>query len=64
MSETDRVYSPEEFAQLINRSVSTLKRWATKKWLEPSRYPSGRPFYTPDHLDLVDCLKQAKNKKK
>jgi DNA-binding transcriptional MerR regulator len=64
MSEKVAVYTRQEFAQLINRSIPTLKQWASKGLLVPSRYPSGRPFYTSEHLDIVNNLKQAKNKKK
>ena len=48
-----RVYSRSEFARLVNRSTETLRRWAKKGILVPSRYPSGRPFYTESHLSSV-----------
>ncbi|MAG24098.1 hypothetical protein CMI47_00835 [Candidatus Pacearchaeota archaeon] len=47
------VYSLREFAQLIGRSVSTLKSWDRKKILVAKRYPSGQRFYTEDQLTTI-----------
>jgi DNA-binding transcriptional MerR regulator len=49
MPEEIATYSRQEFAQLIKCSESTLKYWANKGWLVPSRKPSGKPFYTAEH---------------
>jgi predicted site-specific integrase-resolvase len=41
-----RVYRPHEFAKLIGKSTSTLRRWDTDKILVASRGAGGQRYYT------------------
>jgi DNA-binding transcriptional MerR regulator len=44
-------YKPGEFAQLINRSVGTLRIWDKKGKLTAKRLPSGHRYYTDDDVN-------------
>ena len=46
----ERIYSPREFGKLVGRAVNTLQRWDRKGILVAYRYPTGRRFYTHEHL--------------
>jgi predicted site-specific integrase-resolvase len=45
-----RVYRPHEFAKLIGKSTSTLRRWDTDKTLVVSRGAGGQRYYTDADL--------------
>jgi DNA-binding transcriptional MerR regulator len=45
-----RRYSASEFAKLLGRSPSTLKRWERQGKLKAGRYTSGQRYYTDEHL--------------
>jgi hypothetical protein len=49
----DSLYTPRQFAERINRSVSTLKLWEKKGILIANRYPSGQRYYTQAQLDTL-----------
>ncbi len=57
-------YKPGEFAQLINRSVGTLRIWDKKGKLTAKRLPSGHRYYTEDDLNKALRLEQPKISKK
>lgn len=43
------MWTPKEFAALLNVSVRTLKRWHDSGKLVACQKPSGRRFYTKAH---------------
>ena len=47
------LYTPRQFAERINRSISTLKLWEKKGILIANRYPSGQRYYTQAQLDML-----------
>lgn len=51
---TEKRWSPAEFAALVGVSVRTLKRWHDSGKLVAGSYPSGRRFYTQAHYE--ECL--------
>ena len=53
LSGATQVYTLREFANLIGRSVSTLKSWDRKEILVAKRYPSGQRFYTHNQLTTI-----------
>jgi len=46
----DNIYTPKEFAELINKSTSTLRRWDREGILCPDRTPGNQRFYTSADL--------------
>jgi DNA-binding transcriptional MerR regulator len=42
----DKIYSPQQFARMIGRSVNTLQRWDRKGILKAYRSPTNRRYYT------------------
>ncbi len=48
-----RRYSAKEFAALITKSLSTLKRWDRRGLLKANRYPSGHTYYTDEHIRVA-----------
>lgn len=53
MNLTDSRYTFEAFAKLINVSSRTLYRWVSSGKITPYRLPSGKPFFTDDHLKFT-----------
>ena len=43
------MYSPQQFGQLIGRSVNRLQTWDRKGILQVHRSPTNRRYYTHDH---------------
>lgn len=41
-----KYYKPNEFAELLNVSVTTLQRWDNNNKLKASRSPTNRGYYT------------------
>jgi len=54
-----RVYRPHEFAKLIGKSVSTLRRWDREKTLIAKRGVGGQRYYT--ETDLREALNLGTN---
>src|SRR3990172_2143699 len=49
-----RIYKPQEFGKLINRSVKTLQLWDSKGTLVAYRTPTNRRYYTHDqYLEYI-----------
>lgn len=46
----EKRYKPGEFAQLVNRTVGTLRKWDREGKLVAERMPSGHRYYTEEHL--------------
>jgi putative resolvase len=57
-------YKPGEFAQLINRSVGTLRIWDKKGMLIAKRLPSGHRYYTEEDLNKALKIEPPDSKKK
>lgn len=47
------VYRPNEFAKIIGKSTSTLRRWDKEGKLQPDRGLGGQRFYTDKDLQLA-----------
>lgn len=49
-----RIYKPQEFGKLINRSTKTLQRWDYEGKLKAHRTPTNRRYYTHDqYLEYI-----------
>lgn len=60
----DKVYTPKEFAALINKSTSTLRRWDRGGILCPGRTPGNQRFYTDSDLQKALNLDKPLPKEK
>jgi predicted site-specific integrase-resolvase len=47
------VYRPNEFAKLIGKSTSTLRRWDREGVLSPKRTPGNQRYYTDEDLRYI-----------
>jgi putative resolvase len=47
------VYRPNEFAKLIGKSTSTLRRWDREGVLSPKRTPGNQRYYTDEDRRLI-----------
>lgn len=57
-------YKPNEFAELINKSVKTLQRWDRGGILIAKRTPTNRRYYTYEqYLDYIGESNEVKGKK-
>jgi putative resolvase len=49
-----RIYKPQEFGKMINRTTSTLQRWDRDGRLKAHRTPTNRRYYTHDqYLEFI-----------
>gem|GEM_PF-2679195 len=55
---TQKIYNISQFAQLLQISVPTLRRWDRDKKLPAYRSPSNGRFYT--HQQYVDYLRHSR----
>lgn len=42
----NKIYTPQQFAEMIGKSVITLQRWDKKEVLKAYRTPTNRRYYT------------------
>lgn len=52
-----KIFKTKEFAEMINVSVSTLRRWDRTGIFKANRRPSGRMFYTEEHLKKLNEMR-------
>ena len=58
-------YKPKDFAELLNVSVKTLKRWDSDNILKAFRTPTNRRYYTYDqYLEFKGINNIGDEKKK
>lgn len=54
------VYRPNEFAKLIGKSTSTLRRWDREGILSPKRTPGNQRYYTDEDLRYILSSEKAR----
>lgn len=52
VTDSDRVYTAREFADILNVSLMTLYRWEQSGKLVPYRNMSNKRYYTKKHIDI------------
>ena len=58
------VYRPNEFAKLIGKSTSTLRRWDREGVLSPKRTPGNQRYYTDEDLRCIFNSEKARTPRK
>jgi DNA-binding transcriptional MerR regulator len=54
-------YSVQEVAERLGVGATTIKTWATTLGIEGQRNASGKRYFTPDHLRILETVKALRD---